>query len=305
MINSEFQVEEIAHSPNIILALNKQLHNLGLLDPEFVVNIKDKPGPTSNPSLRWTLDSITALNRWLVLNKQISLKDYDLFDIATVKEFFAEKPAELYPADIYPNTMLAFSVAQRMLREGFYINRGLGINTAYLEGVSIDGIVNADRPNEWNDLCIWFTVAPNGCLRFIDKAVCTTEPGKYYTVNPLNNNGAARIAFGQYKAWVNGLHKGIQPALVQAGKLKVHRDKDRSMTRSKKDIIEIVSAAGINQHSTGPRVKPALVGKYSAGCLVKEDYEMHMLWYNQSLQDYRQLGNAAYLHIATVMAGPI
>lgn len=308
--NQPILLEDIPSSPELIQQFNYKLAYLGLLDPEFVVDVKTKPGPVPiRPSQskfyrKWTLDSLTALRQWLAL-QQTPLSDNDHLTIEQLSSLFKAEPVEMYPADTYPDTMLAFSIAQRMIREGFYINRGLGINTAYMEGVSMDGIVNADKANEWNDLCVWFTVAPNGCLRFLGKARCTTEPGRFYTVNPLNNKGAARIAFGQYKAWVEGLHKNIQPALVQAAGLKVYRDTDRSMTRSAKDTIEIVNAAGINQHTTGPRIKAALVGKYSAGCLVKEDYDTHLSWLNQVRQDYRYVGNKRYLHIAAIMAGPI
>ncbi|MDZ8140831.1 MAG: hypothetical protein RM049_37020 [Nostoc sp. DedQUE04] len=38
-------------------------------------------------------------------------------------------------------------------------------------------------------------------------AEASTEPGKYYTENPMNSNGAFRIAFGNYQdAWKIGKH---------------------------------------------------------------------------------------------------
>lgn len=296
------QIEDIQASPDLIQRFNSKLTELGLLDPDFIVELKTRPGP-SKFSRKWSLDSITALRQWFVLN-QAPLQTDDLTS-EQLEKFFNATVTEMYPGDTYPDTMLVFSVAQRMQRDGFYINRGLGINTVYVEGVDQDGTLNKDRPDEWNDLCIWFTVAQNGCVRFLGKDKCTTEPGRFYTINPLNNKGAARIAFGQYKAWTLGMHKQIQPALVQAAALKVHRDTDRSMTRSQADTIQIVTAAGINQHTTGPRVQAALVGKYSAGCLVKWDYDIHLAWLNQSKQDYRFRNNTLYTFVACIIPGPI
>jgi hypothetical protein len=309
-LNTDLIIEDIPSMPEVIQALNYQLSYLGVLDPEFIVDLKNVPGPLpvknnqSKFNRKWTLDSMTALRQWMALN-QTPILDSEVIKPEQLYPLFEAKPAVITPADNYPDTMLAYNIAMRMEKEGFYINRGLGINTAYVEGVNLDGTLNKDRPDEWNDLCIWFTVNPKGILRFLGKALCTTEPGRFYTVNPLNNKGAARIAFGQYKAWVAGLHKNIQPALVQAGGIKVHRDTDRSMTRSAKDTIQIVYASGINQHTTGPRVQSALVGKYSAGCLVKHDYDVHISWLDQVKQDYRFVGNIRYMHVAAIMAGPI
>lgn len=97
----------------------------------------------------------------------------------------------------------------------------------------------------------------------------TTEPGKYYTDNPLNPGGAFRIAFGNYQdAWQIGDHKG-QMALVQCGDIKGHRDLNQDGIRTG-DKIVVGSDFGVNQHTTSrePGAAPELVGRYSAGCLV-------------------------------------
>lgn len=197
---------------------------------------------------------------------------------------------------------LAFVLAYWLAQHQCYVNLATGINTVYLEGVSLDGTRNSDRADEWNDLCVWFKVSPSGSVTEIGRAVCTTEPGRHYTTHPLHPEGCARLAFGQYKAWMPGLHQRVQPALVQVAPLKVHRDRDRSMTRSKADPVRIVNGAGINQHTTGPGFTPSKVGPWSAGCLVKRDYREHIDWLDVCKADYREKAGG-YVHVATLLDG--
>ena len=67
-----------------------------------------------------------------------------------------------------------------------------------------NGTENDDRPNHFNDLRI--IIAFNEAFRPVIEGIylATTEPGFYYTDNPMNAKGAARIAFGQYTAWQVG-----------------------------------------------------------------------------------------------------
>jgi hypothetical protein len=56
----------------------------------------------------------------------------------------------------------------------------------------------------------------------------TTEPGRHYTeVKLLNPLGAARIAFGQYRAWKVGIHRNDHEALRQTRDITVYRDANR------------------------------------------------------------------------------
>jgi hypothetical protein len=68
----------------------------------------------------------------------------------------------------------------------------------------------------------------------------TTEPGMFWTLNPLNPNGAARIAFGQYKAWIVGTHlagtKSAHEALVQVSPVSVHLDLNKDFKRTNDKI---------------------------------------------------------------------
>lgn len=95
----------------------------------------------------------------------------------------------------------------------------------------------------------------------------TTQPGKYYMQHPINQKGSAIIVPGQYKkSHIIGLHFGY-PALVQAGTLKVYRDKDLDLVYNYDDkTICDSNGDGINIHHAGSDSK--FVDNFSAGCQV-------------------------------------
>lgn len=137
-------------------------------------------------------------------------------------------------------------------------------NIVYLEGCNPDTFeLNADRLDEWND--VRMVITGEGDIKLC--ATATTEPGRYYTNNPLNPNGAARIAFGQYlDAWTFGIHgKSRQDALVQCGVIKVHRDLNKDGFRTNDRVYE-GDGFGINQHTTSNA--PDTINFWSAGCCV-------------------------------------
>jgi peptidoglycan hydrolase-like protein with peptidoglycan-binding domain len=165
------------------------------------------------------------------------------------------------------------------------------INIVGLEGVNVDGTPNNDAPNHWNDAI--------GILSFVNGAptlLCiyqgTTEPGHFYTVNPLNRNGAARLQLGHHKRlWVVGRHRGYE-ALAQAGSVTLVRDKNRNHMRD--DVVTVESGNGINLHGTSPNFIPNLVDRFSAGCVVIRrwrEFQQFMKLVKQSKQ-YRE--NRAY-----------
>ena len=131
-------------------------------------------------------------------------------------------------------------------------------------------------------------------------AIGTTEPGKFYTDHPLNPGGAARIAFGQYKAWTMGFHQGksTHPALVQVGFVRVHRDKDKNAKRTG-DAIDIGTNFGVNQHMA---FNATVVGKWSAGCLVGQDKAAHLDFLKILKTDPRFKLTASYKFVSVVIA---
>lgn len=175
-----------------------------------------------------------------------------------------------------------------MNANGMTLSKDKGtLNIVYIEGCNHDGTPNADLPNRWNDRRLVLSFYGSGFQIKLNYRA-TTEPGKYYTQNPLHKYGAARIAFGQYKAWQFGKHQGVQPALVQVAPVKVHRDINRDGKRSPNDPID-TGIFGINQHTTKFGTPPAEVGKYSAGCLVGWSYAQHIEFLDLVATDVRYL----------------
>lgn len=142
-------------------------------------------------------------------------------------------------------------------------------NIINLEGINTDlATINADRLDEWNDV----RVVMNSAGDILMSSLATTEPGKFYTNKPMNANGAARLAFGQYlNCWEFGDHHG-QDALTQCGVLTVCRDLNKDGARTG-DKVYKGADFGINMHTTSDA--PDFVGRWSAGCLVLKFPETH------------------------------
>lgn len=167
------------------------------------------------------------------------------------------------------------------------------INIIYLEGCNLDFTLNDDAPNYFNDL--------RTIVKYIDneptivfKCKGTTEPGRKYTVNPLNKNGAFRIAFGQHlNAWVVGIHKpgtsGAHEALIQVAPVTGYRDGNKDYTRTG-DLL-VTGMYGINQHwgYDMQRVEGA-----SAGCLTSQTREDHREFMQIVKSDIDYLNNKKY-----------
>ncbi|HAG79976.1 MAG TPA: peptidoglycan-binding protein, partial [Cyanobacteria bacterium UBA12227] len=140
--------------------------------------------------------------------------------------------------------------------KGYQIDRGPGEkNIIYVEGMYPDGQLNDDKANAWNDtrMVIEFK---DGKPVVLGKWEATTEPGRYYTMNPMNAGGVARIAFGQHRAWQLGRHGQADPheALVQTGgPLTVYRDLNKDGMRSG-DRTD-TGHFGVNQHWGGDSPK--------------------------------------------------
>ncbi|MBU6340319.1 MAG: peptidoglycan-binding protein [Bacteroidetes bacterium] len=197
------------------------------------------------------------------------------------------------------DTRFAKRVLRYMRKKGYWIARSPNAcNIIYLEGVNANGSLNADEPNQWNDRRLVVRIAPGGKPEILLNQEATTEPG-IPSVRMINPSGTARIGFGQYKSWKQGLHKERQLALVQTGPVKIYRDKNRDHQRDGDKVY--VGVFGINQHSTNNL--PLYVGNYSIGCLVGRYYQEHLQFLLTVKSDYRFLLNTEYTFISTVISG--
>lgn len=288
--------------------LQARLCDLGILDPEFGGDVATPFGPIGKgdgiigANSRAAIFEFCRLANLPYVEKQLSSRILETLVTAAPDTFL---PIEFGNAsDDTSSIRLAKRILRYMQTKGYWIARSPRMrNIVYVEGMNPDGTLNRDFKNQWNDRRIVFRIAPNGRPEMLVNDQSTTEPGSHYTWHPLNPNGAARIAFGQYKAWAVGLHKGIQPALVQREKLRLHRDLNKDSFRSAGDPIDIGKTFGINQHSTRAGTPPEFVDSYSAGCLVGRRYAWHLSFLNIVKQDERYRQNRGYLFISTIIPG--
>ena len=201
---------------------------------------------------------------------------------------------------------LASRLVKYMQLRNFWLARLPGfLNIVYVEGANEDGSLNADEFNTFNDRRLVIGIK-NGKPTILFNALATTEPGKFYTDNPINPGGAARIAFGQYKAWRVGIHKAGTPtaheALVQVGPISIFRDLNKDGKRTG-DRVDIGSGFGVNQHS-GHNASVTNIGKASAGCLVGRTNIEHQQFMKLVKTDPRfQDASKGYVYMSTVIAG--
>lgn len=196
---------------------------------------------------------------------------------------------------------LASQIIRWMAAKKFNISTGAKhYNIIYVEGMNADGSLNADRPNEFNDrrMMVEITNLP----RILGTWDATTEPGDYYTVHPMNQRGAARIAFGQYEAWQIGLHgkRDAHEALVQVAPVKVWRDYNKDYKRTG-DFLDN-GLFGINQH-WGYDLPVTKVYNASAGCLVGRSRASHKQFMELCKRDRRYVENKNYIFTSTIIPG--
>lgn len=198
---------------------------------------------------------------------------------------------------------------QLKLNNKVFTNKG-EVNIVYVEGADLDGKVNPDSMNQWNDVRLCYDINDDK-PRLLGSWVATTEPGWKYTAAPLNAQGAFRIAFGQYKAWVVGQHKDHE-ALVQlweageeldnglrVGQIRGHRDRNKDGFRTG-DPVVIQIGIGINQHWGYDQ---QLVDGASAGCLVGRTRQGHRDFMSIVKSDIRYRQNRNYVFWTSILDG--
>jgi hypothetical protein len=135
--------------------------------------------------------------------------------------------------------------------------------------VNLVGIRNMRdlQANTFNDVfCIAFKKEGESVLL---QYPCTTDPGTYYRLNPINVNGTAILPAGQYFGlWKIGMHQGKYEALVQRLPTVVIRDNNRDANLDLKARTGASEFIGLNCHRASPTGTSKQVDKWSAGCQV-------------------------------------
>lgn len=195
-------------------------------------------------------------------------------------------------------TDLGSKIISCMLKQNYFISRGAyRYNIVYVEGANADGTPNSDTFNEWNDRRIVIEISGD-TPKIVGDWLATTEPGATYTFNPMNPDGAFRIAFGQYRAWTFGLHGRTQyPALVQCGQVSGYRDKNQDGKRTG-DPFVTGDNFGVNQHHGWDM---QWVDNASAGCLVGQSIAEHQDFMEILKGDRRYQVNTDYVFYTTII----
>ena len=272
--------------PLSALSSDRQLAS-DIQDALIIFGILDRPvdgkfGPVSN----WALREFCA-------HQKIDIKDGLTKTLAR-----ALLDANALSLRVKAGPDLAGRIAACMMRLNHWINRHPDcLNIVYVEGMNVDGTPNDNKPNRFNDCRGLLSIDNKGkpVLRGIWKG--TTEPGKYWTENPMNPKGAARIAFGQYKSWSVGRYNG-HDALLQVDDVVVYRDLnkdyDRVGDRTDKGLFGI-------HHHWGYNYPDDDLSNSSAGCLVGQKTAEHKTFMKMLAQDPRYIGNNAYRFVATIV----
>lgn len=245
-----------------------------------------------------------AVSQWAThaLLRKLGTPDKPSLDRDAARALLEPAANALFPAST--PTTLAGRIVGAMQERGFWINRHPDcLNIVYIEGMDPDGQRNVDAPNEFNDLRLLLRINKAGNPEIAGQWEATTEPGTYYTkIEKLDPHGAARIAFGQYKAWVVGMHNQSKPsgheALVQASDIKVFRDLNEDFEREGDPAF--VGIFGVNQH-WGFDLPRNAIGHASAGCLVGRTKQGHREFMAALKQDPRYVASHGYRFLTTVM----
>jgi hypothetical protein len=262
-----------------------QLGRIGLLDPPA----DGKFGAVSQWALQTLLAKLRAPHKTEI-------------DAEVARVLLDGGAAKLYP--IAPTQDLAGRLLKAATRLDYWLCRHPDcVNILYIEGMDADGKANVDEPNVFNDLRVVLRFTRTGRPTIEKMWEATTEPGAFYTrVKKLDPRGAARIQFGQYKAWRVGTHMQGRPsaheALVQSSDIVVFRDMNEDFERQGDE--KFTGMFGINQHS-GNDVPTSDIRRASAGCLVGRTMAGHREFMTLCKRDPRFVASRGYQFMAGVM----
>lgn len=277
-------LEAIAQDKELAQQIQEQLISLCLLDAPA----DGKFGPIST----------AALQRFQNIANP---EEVSFLSSITAQNLLKSKPED-FRTPLKLGSDLASRILEYMQTKGYQVSsNNQEYNIVYIEGLNADGTLNNDAPNEFNDRRIVIEVV-DGVPKIAGQWQATSEPGSYYTYHPMNAGGAARIQFGQYKAWAVGIHGNAEPheALVQVSNITVCRDfnKDFKRTGDKLDT----GLFAVNQH-WGYDYPANNINNASAGCLVGRSRDGHREFMSIVKRDPRYKANNNYIFYTTIIAG--
>jgi hypothetical protein len=252
------------------------LTNIGLLDPP--------PDGVLGPVTKWALEEFC---------KRANVP----FDGSTITDSIGQALTSARPLPLTPGDDLAGRIVSAMIAKGHWVARHSDcLNIVYVEGMNADGSPNGNAPNQFNDRRMVIRIGGDGVPKIEGSWEGTTEPGRQYTEHPLNRRGAARVAFGQHKAWSTGDYHGWE-SLLQAAPISVYRDLAENYRR---EGAADVGEFGIHQHR-GYDLPKNDIGPSSAGCLIGRTNNGHREFMALVKTDARYLANPNYKFMTTIL----
>lgn len=244
-----------------IVMVKSKLTEWGLLDPLFASS--GDPRARTSHSTNWNAGCISGAEEFL-----------KLFGAAEVDGVISEEEAKLIlskgnPHSFKPDNEKERKIVEIYKKNNWYIARGLDVyNVLWIRNINRDWTAKKGQLDKWDDMVLLWQAQHNGDIKIVEEFwQVTTEPGKHYTYNPCNMDGAARIAFGQFKSWSRGLHGSGRTAhqgFRQEAPIRVFRDKNQDASMSGDRTSDGVFYC--NWHTTVG--SPEDIGRWSAGCSV-------------------------------------
>jgi len=278
--------EAIANDVELSRQIQVLLIGLGLLEPPA----DGKFGPVSTAALK-------------EFQELLNTGEPEFLGAVTAKKLIEAKKDDLPKPALKLGNDIASKIVKYMLAENYQVfTNAKEYNIVYIEGINGDWTLNNDAANEFNDQRIVLEII-NGVPKIVNSWQATTEPGSHYTYSPMNPKGAARIQFGQYKAWKVGYHGTANPheALRQVGDITVCRDFNKDFKRTG-DELDIGDDFYVNQH-WGYDAPVNDIKNASAGCLVGRRKEGHKEFMAIIKQDRRYVANNDYIFYTTIIPG--
>jgi peptidoglycan hydrolase-like protein with peptidoglycan-binding domain len=284
--DQKYGFEAIANEEDLARQVQTQLIGLRLLEPPA----DGKFGPVSTAALKKFQD-ILKIGESEYLGKVTAEKL-----IQTKLDQLPKTPLKL--SNSLPSRIIKYMVAKNYV----VFTEPKEYNIVYVEGMNEDGSLNGDAPNEFNDRRIVIEIV-EGVPKIVNHWQATTEPGTRYTIMPMNPQGAARIQFGQYKAWRVGMHGNADrhEALIQCGTITVCRDFNQDYKRTG-DKIDTGDDFLVNQH-WGYDAPVNDIKNASAGCLVGRRRDGHREFMAIIKQDRRYVANPGYVFYTAIIPG--
>lgn len=194
---------------------------------------------------------------------------------------------------------LASKIIRAMERKGYAVSAAPGtFNMIYVEGMDVDGTPNHNRFNAFDDIRVLIQVADGGVPKIVHVGEATTEPGKFWTDNRMNPDGAFHIALGPQTCWRMGEYHNA-PALVQCLPIKGYRDGQNHYRREGPLLTE--PDIGVHHHG-GYNLSRDDLGRSSAGCQVERLVSGHLQSMTILKSDARYRANPNFVFTSTVLS---